>query len=481
MQVHDNTASARFVVTDHGRGMAGQSGLGLVAELSDALGLTAGLCEATRGSRSWLVHNPGKVLRDVALTLVAGGDALRHMAVMATRPEVFGAVGSAATACRTIAAVAGDEHMAGAIAAARRLARETAWQAGGAPPVVARAWARDRDPAAGAAGSDGGVDVDGVGEPLAMDLDATLSIAHSDDKDGAGATYKGSWGFHPLLCYLDRGDGLGEALAGVLRPGNAGANNAADHVTVFDEAAWQLPELPAGVRRLVRTDSAGCSHVFLEHVRAAGWEFSVGFALAPEVKDAIRQLPEDAWVPAITQDGEIREGAHVAELTGRFDLSGWPEGSRLLVRREPLHPGAQQTLEDVDGYRFTAFLTDQPDTDLAILDARHRAHARVEDHIRAGKDTGLRTLPCDTFARNALWLELVLIAQDLFTYLQVLTLEGQLRLAEPQQLRYKLLHTPGRVARRARKLWLHIQGDWPWADDLVAAFARLRALPLPAT
>lgn len=392
MQVHDNTAAARFVVTDQGRGMAGQSGLGLVAELADAIGLTAGLCEATGASRSWLVHHPGKVLRDVALTLVAGGDALRHMAVMAARPEVFGPVASAATACRTITAVAGDAHMAGAIAAARKLAREAAWQAGGAPPVVARAWAGAGD-AAGDDGAGEGVD-DGDGgeaaavvdDPLAMDLDATFSLARSDDKDGTGATYKGGWGFHPLLAYLDRGDGLGEALAGMLRPGNAGANNAADHVTVFDEAVWALPDLPAGVRRLVRTDSAGCSHVFLEHVRQVGWEFSVGFALAPEVKDAIRAPPADAWVCAITQHGEVREGAHVAELTGRFDLSGWPEGSRLLVRREPLHPGAQQTLDDIDGYRFTAFLTDQPETDVAVLDARHRAHARVEDRIRHAKD-----------------------------------------------------------------------------------------------
>jgi hypothetical protein len=474
LRVHDNTASARFVVTDRGRGMAGQSGLGLVAELADALGLTAELSRATRGARRWALHDPGKVLRDLALTLVAGGDALRHMAVMASRPEVFGAVASAATACRTVVAVAGDEHMAGAIAAARKLARETAWDAGGAPPVVASARAREHD--------DGGGDAaEGLDEPLALDVDATLSLAHSDDKDGAGATYKGSWGFHPLLCYLDRGDGLGEALAGMLRPGNAGANNAADHVSVFDEAAWQLPDLPAELRRLVRADSAGCSHVFLEHVRAQQWEFSVGFALAPEVKAAIRHLPEDAWVPAITQDGAVRAGAHVAELTGRFDLTGWPDGSRLLVRREPLHPGAQQTLDDVDGYRFTALLTDQPEDDLAALDARHRAHARVEDRIRAAKDTGLRTLPCDTFARNALWLELVLIAQDLTAFTQALTLDGELRLAEPQQLRYKLLHTPARIARRARKLWLHIQGDWPWGGDLVAAFARLRDLPLPAT
>jgi hypothetical protein len=130
--------------------------------------------------------------------------------------------------------------------------------------------------------------------------------------------------------------------------------------------------------------------------------------------------------------------------------------------------------------RFTAFLTDQPDPDLAALDTRHRAHAHVEDRIRGAKDSGARTLPCDTFERNAVWLQLVLMAQDLMVFTQVLTLDGDLRLAEPQQLRYKLLHAPARIVRSGRRLRLRIQHDWPWAKELVAAFARLWALLLPA-
>jgi hypothetical protein len=209
--------------------------------------------------------------------------------------------------------------------------------------------------------------------------------------------------------------------------------------------------------------------------------FSVGYAVTAPVRAAIRTLDADAWTPALRMDDEPREGAAVAEITGLLDLAGWPAGARVLIRREPLHPGAQQTLDDIDGQRFTALLTDQPDADIAVLERRHRAHARVEDRIRGAKDTGARNLPCDTFERNAVWLQLVLAAQDLTTFMQVLTLTGELRRAEPATLRYQLLHVPARLVRTARTWTLRIQHDWPWADDLATAFTRLRGLPLPAT
>lgn len=480
MQVHRNTTPVPFEVTGEGAGLAGRAGLGLVAELADRSGLSHELSRAVGGVRRWAQHDPGKVLRDVAITLVDGGDALRHMGVLAAEPEIFGDVGSAATVCRTVSAVADDDEALARIAAARKIAREAVWAAGGAPPVVAAAWAHQRgdEPEAGADGDGDGAGGE-RGEPLAIDVDATISVAHSDDKDGAGATYKGTWGFHPMLAYLDRGDGTDEALAGRLRPGNAGANNAGDHIAVFAEASWQLPELPHSVRRLVRADTAGASHAFLDYVRGQQWEFSVGFPVTAEVKTAIRETADDAWTPARTQHGDVRPGAAVAELTDAIDLSGWPAGARLIVRCEPLHPGAQQTLDDIDGCRFTAFLTDQPDHGLATLDVRHRGHACVEDCIRCDKDTGLRTLPCDTFARNAVWLDLILCAHDLTSWTQVLTLDGELRLAEPQQLRYKLWHVPANLTTHARKRWLHIKRDWPWTPALVAAYQRLRTLALP--
>lgn len=473
MQVHANTTSRPFEVTADATGLTGRVGLGLVAATADRIGATRALSAAVGHTRAWTVHDPGKVLRDVALTLVDGGDALRHMAVMSGQQVLFGSIASPSTSCRTIVAVADDDDAMDALAQARALTRARVWKAGGTPPVVAQARAADRGRATAPT------------EPLTIDLDATLIIAHSDDKDGAGKTYKRTWGHHPLNAYLDRGDGHGESLVGLLRPGNAGANTATDHIKVFDAAVDQLPALPGRLDRLVRTDTAGATHDFVDYVvdHDDDWRFSVGFALTKGVKNAIRSLAETDWTPATRQNGQPRPGAGVAEIThnDHIDLKGWPDRSRLIARREPLHPGAQQTIDDIDGFRHTAFLTNQTGTDLATLDTRHRAHARVEDRIRTGKDTGMRTLPCDTMARNNLWLQLVLLAQDLMTFTQILTLnDPELRSAEPQQLRYKILHAPARIIRHARRIRIDIQHDWPWAHQLANAFHRLFALPIPA-
>ena len=466
MRVKRSKACGRFEVTADGQGMTGRSGTGLLAETADRIGLTAGLSRSVGGCRSWIAHDPGKVVRDLVVMLAHGGDALRHMKILDGRPEVFGVVASAATANRTVVALGGDELVVERLDVARRRARARAWRAGAAPPVVAAA-ARGEP----------------VDEPLCIDFDATLITAHSDDKDRAAPTYKHGFGFHPLGSWLDRGDGTGEGLAAKLRPGNAGSNTAEDHIDVFEAAIAQLPKLPAGVRLLARADTAGCTYDFLGYLRQAKVGFSVGYPIDADVRDAIRAIPDNAWVEATRQDGSVRDKAHVAEITAddRVDLSGYPEGARLIVRREPLHPGAQQTLFDVDGKRFTAFLTDQTDPDLAVLDTRHRARARVEDRIRGAKDTGARNLPCDTFERNAVWLQLVLAAQDLMCFMQNLCLDGDLRVAEPQRLRYQILHAPARIVRTGRRVIMRIQHDWPWAQDLLTAYARLRALPLPAT
>jgi len=466
LRVNDNSTRGRFDVTADGRGMTGRAGTGLLAEVADTIGLTGGLERAVNGCRSWLDHPPGKVVRDLMLVLADGGDTLRHLATLGGDDQrvLFGDVASPATANRTIVALADDELVVERLAAARKAARRRAWRLGGAPPVVAAARAGTR-PA----------------EPLCIDLDATLVTAHSDDKHGAAVTYKKGWGFHPLLAYLDRGDGLGESLAGMLRPGNAGANTASDHIDVFEAALDQLGRLPDTTRVVVRADTAGCTKDFLGYLRQAAVGFSVGYAVSGAVKTAIRALGDDAWTPALTQDGEVRDGAAVAEVSDALELAQWPARARVIVRREPLHPGAQQTLDDFDGCRFTAFVTDQPGADIAVLEQRHRAHARVEDRIRGAKDSGLRNLPCDTFERNAVWLQLVMAAQDVMTFTQVLTLDGELRRAEPAALRYKLLHTPARLVRSGRRATLRIQHDWPWAADLLAAFQRLRSLPLPAT
>jgi hypothetical protein len=267
-------------------------------------------------------------------------------------------------------------------------------------------------------------------------------------------------------------------LAGILRPGNAAAHTPADHIAVLDKALAQLPPPKPRERRriLARADSAGATHDFVNALRERGVRFSVGFPLTASVRDAVLQTPGRTWVPAIRQDGEDRDGADVCELTG-LDLSGWPEGTRAICRREEPHPGAQLTFTDINGYRFQVFITDQDDLDIAYLEARHRGHARVENRIRCGKDTGMRNLPFQGFAENAAWLALVLTAQDLLAWTQKLCLTGDAQRWEPKRLRYCLLHVAGRLSRSGRRVTLRLQRSWPWVDELVRAFARLRSLP----
>jgi len=317
-------------------------------------------------------------------------------------------------------------------------------------------------------------ELDGAPQRLTLDVDATLITAHSEKEQAAG-NYKGGYGFHPLQVYLDE---THEALGGLLRPGNAGSNTADDHKTVIDRALAQIPaEYVEGLEILVRADSAGATHGLLDYCREANMRFSVGYELTEQVRSAILDIPQDAWVPALDQDGSARTNGEVCEITNMVDLSAWPEGSRLIVRRERPHPGAQLSFTDHDGYRFQAILTDQPDPDIAVLECRHRQHAHVEDRIRDDKDTGLSKFPFKEFALNEVWLELVMLAHDLIVWTQALALDGELAKAEPKRLRYRLLHVAARLAFSGRRAKLHLQDTWPWVTELKAAFERLKALP----
>ena len=204
--------------------------------------------------------------------------------------------------------------------------------------------------------------------------------------------------------------------------------------------------------------------------------FSFGYELTESVRTAILETPSDAWVSALDQDGSVRQNGEVVEITDRVDLSSWPGGSRLIVRRERPHPGAQLSFTDHDGHRFQAILTDQPDQDIAVIERRHRQRARIEDRIRDDKDTGLAKFPFTEFALNEVWLEIVLLAHDLIVWTQTLLLDGELQKAEPKRLRYRLLHVAGRLAFSGRRAKLHLQRTWPWASELAAAFAKLKTL-----
>jgi DDE family transposase len=265
----------------------------------------------------------------------------------------------------------------------------------------------------------------------------------------------------------------------VLRPGNAGANTAADHLRVLDLALEQLGDVDATTPIVVRTDSAAATHQFTDELREAHINFVMGYDLTEPVRQAILTLPETAWTPAVRQDGDARDGAWVAEVTDYLELAAWPAGTRVIVRRERPHPGAQLSFTDHDGHRFLATLTDL-DGDAVELERLHRARANTEDRIRAAKQTGLANLPFRDFDHNAVWLEIALIAQDLTAWTQHLALDGDLAVCEPKTLRYRLLHTAGRLACHARRATLRPQATWPWAPALATAFARLAALPPPA-
>jgi Transposase DDE domain group 1 len=245
---------------------------------------------------------------------------------------------------------------------------------------------------------------------------------------------------------------------------------------VLELALAQLPEGAAGRGTLVRCDSAGATHAFLEAVAAWGPAFSVGYDLSERVRAACLAVPEHAWLPALDSAGCEREGAWVTELD--VDLAAWPEGTRAICRRERPHPGAQLSFSDSGGHRFQVMLTNQAGRRIARLEQVHRQRAAIEDAIRCAKASGLRNLPFRGYAMNAAWLELVLMGIDLLSWTRLLLLAGtQLAACEPKRLRYRLLHVAGRIARHAGGVRLRLPRSWPWAHTLSVAFTRLQALP----
>jgi hypothetical protein len=450
LRVEATKSRVGFEVTTDGVGVVGHAGAALLRELADRLELTGALAWRVPAAGRRRRHPDAQVLRDLAVMLADGGDCLSDLAVLREQPELFGPVASTPTAWRVAERLAQDPDGLAQMRLARAHARARAWAAGAWP-----------DP-----------------DLLVIDADATLVTAHSDGKDGAEGTYKHTFGFHPLLAYLDRGSAPGEPLAGLLRPGNAAPGTSQDLIDLVDLALAQLPAPAHQQPVLVRSDSAGASTRLAWHLRDHEVAFTLGMPIDAHVREAILAQPEHAWSSAVEPDGQARPGAEVCELTGWIDLHTWPEGTRAICRREEAHPGAQLRFTDHDGHRFQVLLTDQPDLDIAVLELRHRQRARVEDRIRAAKATGLRKLPFDLFRRNRIWLELVLTAQDLLCWTQALLLDGALAVAEPKTLRYRLLHVAARIVRHARRVILRLQVTWPWATALARAFTRLRALPL---
>jgi Transposase DDE domain group 1 len=358
VQVNATTSLSHMEVVCDMPGLTSRAGTALLTGLADALGLTEGLVRGLSVHSRAVRHEPGRVARDVAVMLADGGDCLTDLgALRDDQGLLFGTVASDATAYRCLERL--DEEMLARIRKARAAARARAWQLGEAP------------------------------RRLILDFDATLLTAYSE-KEGAAGNYKGGFGFHPLLCCEAS---TGEALAGILRPGNAGSNTAADHVTLLKRALAQVPEGALNRGTLVRCDSAGATHGFLDVVVALDLSFSVGLDLTERVRAAILALRESAWVRALDSAGDPREGAWVAELP--LDLSAWPPGTRAICRRERPHPGAQLSFSDAGGHRFQVILTNQKGSRIARLEQVHRQRAAIEDSgtLRQGLRAAQPALP----------------------------------------------------------------------------------------
>jgi Transposase DDE domain group 1 len=470
--------STGLTVEVGGHGVVSHTGSAALRLLADRTGLTGALSKALRRPGFTPVHDRGRVLADTAVLIADGGRVMSDLAVLRDQGELFGSVASDSTLWRALEETGPDQRER--IAAARARTRRHVWglieaRHGRIPPSRVA----DRD----------------LGETIVIRMDATIQIAHSDKQQAAG-TFKGTWGHHSLTAWCDN---TSESLAFRLRPGNAGSNTAIDHTEVLDEA---IAQLPARHRRnlLITVDGAGATLDLIEHITKLNTapgrrvHYSVGFDLDHRGRAAIGQLSQTDWHQVLDHRGEPRDpdDAGVVELTGllrrsvnkdrnKDRLASWPADMRIICRRERPSSGAQLSLmEQADGWRYQLIATNTPTGQAQFLEARHRPHARVEDRIRTGKNTGIGHLPSTSFAINQAWCVAATIACDLLCWLRLLCLDGPMAKAEPKTLRYRLLHTAARLVRGQRKRKIKIPQTWPWARELEACFLTTFALPPPA-
>ena len=435
-----NANSTRSVIVETGgTQVVGHVGLHALGAFADRLGVGESLSRAV----GWAglgtpVHDRGRVLTQAMLMLAGGGDSCVDIEALAPQGRLFGEVCSDTTLYRTFTQTLDDTT----VQQARRAMAD----------VRAEVWRRTSA-------------TDGDGEVI-LDIDASLVEIHSENKEGAAPHFKGGYGFHPVFCFADA---TGDTLAGHLRPGNAAANDALDLLAVVDDGVSHLPaDISAGHRPsddpdlvgrgvVVRSDSAGGTKVFTAGLRGRNIGFQVVARRQTAVSAAITAANEDPdrWETALRQDGCQADATSngrtsaVCEVTDLVDLTGWPEGTRLIIRRQPLHPGAQTSLIPDLEYRFWGHYTDQGG-EPAELDRSMRAHARVEDHIQRLKDSGLERFPFTGFKANQAWLQTVCWSADLVAWFQLLCLTGPLARARPKRLRWELWHAPARIITTAR-------------------------------
>lgn len=438
-----------------GQHLISHAGLNAMGGLLNAMDFRA-LCE-DRFSQfvpKAAMHRPGKILADLTMMLAAGGEQACDLDLLRTSAGVFGPVGSEATVSRFMGRI---KHMPEAFTYGYQTMSKT---------LRSRLWAAagDRNPAKRATRTN----------PLIIDIDATLVQAHSD-KQGAAGTYKGGYGFAPMIACLDygTGNGTGEILAVLLRPGNRGANSAKDHIEVLSQALAVLPDdfydqdgTLIGEKLLVRTDSAGASREFLNHLDSLGLQFSTSYSLPVIREREIGWISDKKyWEPAIDQHGKQLRDVWVVDATRILQLKDYPPNTRIYVRAEPLHSGAKASLFDTDGNRVTAFLTNSPYYNIPELDRRHRARGRCENRIKSLKHAGLGKLPYWSFAANQAWALLAALAVNLLAWVQLVVLPAghDASVWDLKRWRYRLFSMAGKLISSGRQTRLLIPEHAPEA------------------
>jgi Transposase DDE domain group 1 len=460
-------------VAADGKGLVGHAGAVLLRRLADRVGLTRGLAGVLPSSTSAGWRERAGVLVQLAVAIVLGARSLLEAEQLQLHHQgLFGAAASDSTMRRLLAGVDGKTLMK--VAKVRRRVRRHVWmllhlRPGGFPWLTVagrrlKGW-------------------------IVVDLDATV-ITSASRKEGAAATFKGTFGFHPLGGWCAN---TGECLAMELRAGNAGANTVDDHVRVLAAALDQIPHSSQS-KILVRVDGAGATHGLLEHLEALNTKrrtirYTVGWKITPEDESAIAKLPEHAWETSLKQDGDLQAGYQAAELTGLNTRDGWPDGMRLIVRRvrpSRRHMKKLTAFEQKTGWRYSITATNirhmwgiAGSHQIQFLDALHRDHAEVEDRVRTNKAMGLANLPSQSWQINEAWMLAANLAADLDTWLRLLTLHDQdgLEGAEPDTMRLRIYHLPARLARHARRRILRIERTWPWATAFTISWNRLTHLP----
>jgi hypothetical protein len=460
-------------VTADGDGVVSMVGVAALRMLADRTGLTQAISTILARPGFRPIHDRGRVITDIACAIAAGGTDIVDIEALRAQGEVFGPVASDTTALRALGEL--SERDLHRIDTARAAARAHLWSRlpGGVPASTYAGGIR-------------------CGDTIVLRVDGTLTIAHSA-KQNAEGTYKKTYGFHSLGCWIDNTSELAVLLP---RPGSAGANTARDLITVLRGAIAQVP----ADRRddlLITSDGAGAGHALIDWLTSLNTarrsvQYSVGFDVDDHVRAAANAQSDDCWMPCLSNTtGGIVDGLECAEITDplrqRLIGLGWPNSMRLIVRRRQLLPFEQPTLFDTGGYKYSAFVTNTPRfgpraVSVQRADARHRVHARVEDGVRTAKDTGLDHFPSHSWTVNQAWCAAITLAIDLTCWLRLYALAAtSLAAAEPKTLRYRLLLVPARLIHARRYRWLHLPRTWPWAADLATAFDRIRHLPQPAT